>query len=143
MYSYATRVSIIKEKSMAILQIANNNAKIFELKNYSKIFNPNLNYTSKWELVNELEIEFSQGGGAPSIESLARISEGVLPYEKLVLAGHTEGEIVPAKLFHSYLADNYKSTSYKICAYIEDSKLEVEDVFRMASSVYDKLTHND
>ena len=128
---------------MAILQIRNNNAKIFELKNYSKIFNPHPDYTSNWELVNELEIKSDKGGLSPSNESLARISEGVLPYDKLVLAGHTEGELVPAKLFHSYLAGNYKSTSYKICAYIEDSKLEDEDVFRMASSVYDKLTHND
>ena len=143
MYSYATRVNVLKEKSMAILQIRNNNAKIFELKNYSKIFNPHPDYTSNWELVNELEIKADRGGLSPSNESLARISEGVLPYDKLVLAGHTEGDLVPAKLFHSYFAGHYRSTSYKICAYIEDSKLEDEDVFRMASSVYDKLTDND
>ena len=143
MYPYTTRVSAPKEKSMAILQIANNSAKIFELKNYSKIFTPLPNFKSEWELVRELRIEASEDSPKPSIQSLEEISKGVLPYERLVLAGHSEGSLVPAKLFHSYLSDNHKSSSYKICAYIEDSKLEVEQVFRMASSVYDKLIYND
>lgn len=143
MYSYATRVSVLKEKTLALLQITNNKAKIFELKNYSKIFNPKLCYDSKWELISEHDIYPDRCGKLISHQSLAKLSEGVLSYEKLVLAGHTEGSVVPAKLFHSYFSENYKSTSYKICAYIEDSKLKDEDVFQMASSVYDKLIYED
>ena len=50
-----------------------------------------------------------------------RISEGVLSYDKLVLAGHTEGELVPAKLFHSYLArrahtDRIGASKARTCA---------------------------
>ena len=139
MYTYTTRVSVLDDKSLAMLKISNNKVKIFELKNYSKNYSPELRYDSNWELISESDISANYGSAIPSNQSLERISEEILPYKRLVLAGHTEGDCVPAKIFHSYLSDHYRSVAYKICAYIEDSKLNETQVFSMASQVYDKL----
>ena len=75
----------------------------------------------------------------PSGTSFRELGENVLGFKQIAIAGHLQGDYMPAKLFHSFLSENYKSASHKICAFIEDSKLEEAEVFKMASSVYDKL----